>query len=161
MKVTLDTKVNANLCKWRSFKEYDKDGGCLIISTSGSSSKDSTHALVTCKKGDKVCVSAEVKGTGTIVMYFMYQDSPNPPIKISGAVAAGTGTNGVISLTLTENYKKFFVVYEAKRDYVGKDYWDSTFFRVSAGNELEVRNYKIELSDHPTDYVDYQGGGNP
>lgn len=146
IKVSLDTKVNANLCNWRVFPYYDVKKDCL------SSDKytwrvDNFIDTASIPKDTYVTISLESSAITQI--YFI-------------------GATDVIAHSEGEEYVKAFDHGQVRYPAVNKEQLRWVTYKISDDTKSGftiimhgygiVRNVKVELSNHPTDYVDYQGG---
>lgn len=154
IKVSLDTKVNANLINWRKLSHYDASKDALYLKTT-----DLYDIPVSAPYNEGegyYCISFEVKSDNAnyFTTHYAFGDVNKQVVSYSknGHISSDYGH---VDYDLRKGvWERCFAVYKMSKG------TDSILLRFRAGASY-VRNVKLEYSDHPTDYVDYQGGGNP
>lgn len=153
MKVSLDTKVNANLINWRKLSHYDASKDALYLEITDF--YDDVKVSAPYNEGeDYYCISFEVKSDNAnyFTTHYIYGDSNIQVVSYSknGHIY---DDHGHVDYNLRKGvWERCFAVYKMSKDTY------SILLRFRQGATY-VRNVKLEYSDHPTDYVDYQGGG--
>ena len=155
MKVTLDTKVNKNqVANWRALATYNKDEDCLTATSVPGEWALAIYNLCPDlgKTGDYVTISFDAKGDLQVGGLNLSKDSF---VKSSaGAELIALEDLGSVFYVSSDKYRPIWVTYKLLQD-KGPGFFVAV--RAQVGT-LKIRNIKVELSDHPTDYVDYQGG---
>ena len=150
VKVTLDTKVQPNLIDWRKLNCYDASKD--VITKSMTSGYKDIHVVIPKPKINQLyTISFDAYGSTTdngITTHLI-------PLTIKDIIAVSEGgikrdDNGHVDWNnLSEKSKRYFVTYRC----VEKA--KTILIRLRPGTTY-IRNVKLELCDHPTDYVDYQ-----
>ena len=154
VKVALNTMVNKNLISnWRKSGFYVAASDSVVCRR--KSYIDLLMVPITCKKGDKVSVSWECRGSGKAQNFFL--EASNGDKAASPVFNLNSfWNNALASYKLTGKWQRLWITYTAPRDYNGKGYMDSVLFRFypqdNSEDYIEARNFKVELGAYPTDY---------
>lgn len=149
VKTIIDMKVNENqIANWRNFKEYDKNTDSIMGTCSPSTwypiIDNLFHTLG--KSGDYVTISFDAKGACRVGGWGLAKENF---VKCSAGGSTRTvSDHGIILFASSESYRRVWVTYKLLAD-------TGPRFIIAIGYEggtLQIRNLKVELSDHPTDY---------
>lgn len=152
VKVSLDTKVNANLIDWRRLSNYNASKDAIYVET--------THALYDVfvnapyNEGEGYyCISFEVKSDNAnhFKTHYVWGDLRKQVVSCSKNSYI-YDDYGHVAFNLRKGvWRRYFVVYKMSKNA------SQILLRFRTGASY-VRNVKLEYSDHPTDYVDYHAG---
>ena len=146
IKVSLDTKVNANLCNWRVFPYYDVKKDCL---SSNMQTWRVDNFIDTASIPKDTYVTISLESSAITQIYLLGATDVIAHSKGKDYVRAGD--NGQVRYPAANNEQLRWVTYKITDN-------TKSGFTIIMHNYGIVRNVKVELSDHPTDYIDYQGG---
>lgn len=150
VKVSLDTKVNPNLVNWRTWNNYNKDSDKVIAPDTGWMGEYLYNVDI---YNDGTLLTISFDYSGGINCYLMGSSSINVVNYCKVHSDANLSNDNGVVLFQNDKEAKAWVTYK-------KTSASKTFAFIGSKGSY-IRNVKIELSDHPTDYIDYQGGGNP
>lgn len=149
IKVTLDTKVNKNQVEnWRALNAYNKNADCITATSLPYTWEVVIYNLCPDlgKTGDYVTISFEAEGSCRIGGLNLGKDNF---VKCSvGVDRLAIKDHGIVLYGTSDKYRPVWVTYKLL-----EDKGPSFFVAVGmTGGTLKIRNVKVELSDHPTDY---------
>lgn len=152
VKVSLDTKVNANLIDWRRLSNYNASKDAIYVETTHAYYDVYVNALYNEGEG-YYCISFEVKSDDANYFTTHYTWGDVNKQVVSCSKNGHTKIDyGHVDYDLRKGvWERCFAVYKMSKDS------SSIFLRFRPGSTY-VRNVKLEYSDHPTDYVDYHAG---
>lgn len=148
LKVTLDTKVNANLINWRRLSCYNASKDAIYVETTSDVYDVNVPAPYNEGEG-YYCISFEVKSDNAnyFTTHYVYGDSKKQVVSCSknGHI---TSDYGHVDYDLRKGvWERCFAVYKMSNNAY------SILLRFRTGASY-VRNVKLEYSDHPTDNVE-------
>lgn len=149
VKVTLDTKVNKNqVANWRALTNYNKEKDCVTATSAPDKWVTAINDLCPDlgKTGDYVTISFNAKGGLRIGGWNL---SKNSFVKCSvGGETGALSDHGTVLYASSDKYRPVWVTYKLLQD-KGPGFFVAVGM---SGGTLQIRNIKVELSDHPTDY---------
>lgn len=146
VKVSLDTKVNANLCNWRAFPYYDVKKDCL---SSDEYRWRVNNFIDTASIPKDTYVTISLESSAITQIYLI--GATDVIAHSEGEEYVIASDNGQVRYPAVNKEQLRWVTYKISDD-------TKMGFTLIMHNYGVIRNVKVELSDHPTDYVDYHAG---
>ena len=151
LKITLDTTTNKNYVEdWRKVGLYDKESDSIKATSEPNTWVTAIAGLLPSlgKTGDFVTISFDCIGGCRIGGWTLSKEA-FVRCEASGRTAA-IYDHGIVTFSSPGKQRGVWVTYKLTQD-KGPRF----FVAVGAeGGTLYIRNIKVELSDHPTDYED-------
>lgn len=160
IRMTLDTKVNKNYVEdWRKVGWYDKASDSITGTVTTATWATPVNYLCSTfgKIGDLVTISFDCYGPCRVGGWDLRKESF---VRCEGSGDFRYIDDcGTVQFDSPGKYHRVWVTYKLTQG-DGPSFFIAVAHMGGTGT-VHIRNIKVELSDHPTDYVDYQGGGNP
>lgn len=152
VRMTLDTKVNKNYVEdWRKVGWYDKESDSITASCEPETWVTPVDNLFNTlgKIGDFVTISFDYYGSLRVGGWNLSKES-FVRCEVTGETSR-IPDHGIVSFPLVEKYHRVWVTYKLTEGN-GPSFFIAVGIPHQGASAVHIRNIKVELSDHPTDY---------